>query len=83
MKPEENEDTFSSFLLEDIKQRLLQAFQGQATGVAITPVLSRPVEDTGHDRKAVPTKDLHSSHIEKDIAWLRIELVSNVGKRDG
>ncbi|XP_029140131.1 alanine and arginine-rich domain-containing protein [Protobothrops mucrosquamatus] len=74
MKPEENEDTFSSFLLEDIKQRLLQAFQGQTTGVAITPVLSRPVEDTGHGR-AVPTQDLHSSYIEKGIAWLRIELL--------
>ncbi|KAK9403069.1 alanine and arginine-rich domain-containing protein [Crotalus adamanteus] len=75
MKPEENENTFSSFLLEDIKQRLLQAFQEQTTGVAITPALSRPVEDTGRGRRAVPTQDLHSSHIEKGIAWLRVELL--------
>ncbi|XP_026559478.1 alanine and arginine-rich domain-containing protein [Pseudonaja textilis] len=75
MKPEENEDMFSSFLLEDIKQRLLQAFQGQMTGVAITPVLSRPVEDTGRGRRAVPTQHLHWGHMEKGIAWLRIELL--------
>ncbi|XP_058034609.1 alanine and arginine-rich domain-containing protein isoform X2 [Ahaetulla prasina] len=75
MKPEENEDTFSSFLLEDIKQRLLQAFQGQTTGVAITPALSRPVEDTGRGRRAVPTQELPWGRMERGIAWLRIELL--------
>ncbi|XP_070605349.1 alanine and arginine-rich domain-containing protein [Erythrolamprus reginae] len=75
MKPEENEDAFSSFLLEDIKQRLLQAFQGQTTGIAITPVLSRPVADTGRGRRAGPTQDLHWGHMEKGIAWLRIEML--------
>ncbi|XP_063156342.1 alanine and arginine-rich domain-containing protein [Candoia aspera] len=76
MKPEENEDTFSSFLLEDIKQRLLQAFQGQTTRVAASPLLPRPVEDTGHGRRAMPTQeDLHRRHIEQGIAWLRVELL--------
>ncbi|KAM6457830.1 alanine- and arginine-rich domain-containing protein [Liasis olivaceus] len=76
MNPEENEDAFSSFLLEDVKQRLLQAFHGQATGVAAIPRLPRPVEDVGRGRRAVPAQDdLHRGHIEKGIAWLRVELL--------
>ncbi|XP_044277402.1 alanine and arginine-rich domain-containing protein-like [Varanus komodoensis] len=69
------EDGFSSRLLEDVKQRLRQAFQRARR--ASPPRRARPVASRGAGgrRAAAAQDELRRAHVEGAIAWLRVELL--------
>ncbi|XP_053102826.1 alanine and arginine-rich domain-containing protein-like isoform X2 [Hemicordylus capensis] len=72
----ESEETFSSMLLEDLKQRLLQAFRGQGPGGASSPQLLRPAAREGRGKRTVSVQEeLHKAYLEGTIVWLRGELL--------
>ncbi|KAJ6663108.1 hypothetical protein lerEdw1_010701 [Lerista edwardsae] len=70
------EETFSSLLLDDTKQRLLRAFRGQTSGEAWIPQLLGPAVTEGRGRRSVAFREeLRKAQIEGAIAWLRVELL--------
>ncbi|KAJ7338076.1 hypothetical protein JRQ81_010621 [Phrynocephalus forsythii] len=79
MSAEKGEETFSSLLLEELKQRLLQAFRGERHWGRAAPsahLPGRPADGTGAGRTAlVAQEELRRAHIEGAIAWLRVELL--------
>ncbi|KAF7247068.1 Alanine and arginine-rich domain-containing protein [Varanus komodoensis] len=76
------EDGFSSRLLEDVKQRLRQAFQRARR--ASPPRRARPVASRGAGgrRAAAAQDELRRAHVEGAIAWLRVELVSEENTKE-
>uniref|UniRef100_A0ABM5GCJ5 Alanine and arginine-rich domain-containing protein n=1 Tax=Pogona vitticeps TaxID=103695 RepID=A0ABM5GCJ5_9SAUR len=70
------EETFSSLLLEELKQRLLQAFRGERPGPpcpAARQLSRRDAEGKSGGRAA--QEELRRAHLEGAMAWLRVELL--------
>ncbi|KAL8181675.1 UNVERIFIED_CONTAM: hypothetical protein K2H54_020147 [Gekko kuhli] len=69
------EEALSSLLLEDVKQRLREAFRGQGTASSSpVPRLAAASQERGK-RTLAAQEELRRAHIEGAIAWLRVELL--------
>ncbi|XP_066479422.1 alanine and arginine-rich domain-containing protein [Tiliqua scincoides] len=71
----ELEEAFSSLLLDDMKQRLLRAFRGQTSEEAWLPQLLGSAATSRGRRMVAVQEELRKAQIERDIAWLRVELL--------
>nr|XP_060627684.1 alanine and arginine-rich domain-containing protein [Anolis sagrei ordinatus] len=74
MERSQGEGSFSSLLLEDIKRRVIRAFQGSSDAAAVQ--LHTAVENSHKGTTTLTVQEeLRRMRVEGAIAWLRVELL--------
>nr|XP_003219493.1 PREDICTED: alanine and arginine-rich domain-containing protein [Anolis carolinensis]XP_008106440.1 PREDICTED: alanine and arginine-rich domain-containing protein [Anolis carolinensis] len=74
MEKSQGEESFSSLMLEDIKRRLIRAFQDSSKAAVVQ--LPTSIENPGKGTTTLAVQEeLRRMHVEGAIAWLRVELL--------